>query len=139
MSVNKIREWILPLTSLTVALTALWYNTWRNEMSEHNRNVRTAGFEIIKELSRLQLVANYAHYDQDDKQGNPITGWGQILLIEDLAMVMPEPVQTQAAKLHEQWEKHVEHLVESEKDNDAVIAEISHTRELVLVSLKNLH
>lgn len=134
----KIREWILPLISLCVALSALWYNTWRNEMSERNRNVRVAGFEIIKELSGLQLVANYAHYEQNNNQGNPITGWSQILLIEDLAMVMPAPVQQQAKKLHEQWETHVGQLAESEQDNDAVIAEILHTREVVLASLKDL-
>lgn len=134
----KIREWVLPLTSLAVALTALWYNTWRNELSEHNRNVRAAGFEIIKQLSGLQLIANYAHFDHDAKQGNPIAGWSEILLIEDLAMVMPEPVQKQANILHEQWEQHVDQLVDNEKDSDAVSAQISQTREAVLDSLKEL-
>ena len=135
----KFREWILPLTSLAVALTALSYNTWRNEKSEQNRNVRVAGFEIIKELSALQLLANYAHYESDSARGNSIAGWSQILLIEDLAMVMPVAVQLQAKKLHEQWEAHVETLAENEQDNDAVISEISRTRELVIGSIKELH
>ncbi|GAA5174249.1 hypothetical protein GCM10025771_03530 [Niveibacterium umoris] len=134
----KIRELILPLTSLFVAFSALWYNTWRNEMSERNRNVRAAGFEIIKDLAALQLVANYAHYAPDGNRGNTIAGWSEILLIEDLAMVMPDGVQRQAHKLHDQWEVHVGQLQESEADNDAVIAEISNTREIVLSSLKDL-
>ena len=135
----KFREWILPLTSLAVALAALSYNTWRNERSEQNRNVRAAGFEIIKELSALQLLTNYAHYEKDSARGNSIAGWSQILLIEDLAMVMPVAVQLQAKKLHEQWEAHVETLVDNEQDNDVVISEISRTRELVINSLKELH
>jgi len=56
-----------------------------------------------------------------------------------MAMVMPSSVQQQAQKLHEQWGVHIGQLVESEEDNDAVISEISRTREAVLVSLKDLH
>ena len=136
---NKLREWIIPMTSLAVAFTALWYNTWRNETTEQNRNVRAAGFEIIKELSALQLVANHAHYDHDSQKGDLITGWSHILLIEDLAMVMPSSVQKESIALHEQWETHVGQLTENEMDNDAVIAEIALTKAAVLQSLKKLH
>ncbi|MCG8509145.1 MAG: aldehyde ferredoxin oxidoreductase C-terminal domain-containing protein, partial [Rhodospirillales bacterium] len=34
----------LAVISLVVALTALGTNTWRNELTEYNRNIRHAGF-----------------------------------------------------------------------------------------------
>lgn len=135
----KIREWVLPLTSLAVALSALFYNTWRNEKSEQNRNVRAAGFEIIKELSALQLIADFAHYEQDSLRGNAIAGWSQILLIDDLAMVMPSNVQMQAKQLHEHWGAHAQSLGENTKDNEIIVDAIAKTRQLVILSLKDLH
>jgi hypothetical protein len=37
----------LAVISLCVALSALGYNTWRNELTEHKRNIRQAGFEML--------------------------------------------------------------------------------------------
>ncbi len=136
---SKIRDWIIPLTSLAIAIMALSYSSWRDELSEQNRNVRVAGFEIIKELSALQLVSNYAYYDQNDTQGNPIIGWKHILLIEDLAIFMPLPVGEQANKLHDQWTAHIDQLAENKINNDAVVAEIVNTQKAVLASLKALY
>jgi hypothetical protein len=136
---SKIRDWIIPLTSLAIAIMALSYSAWRDELSEQNRNVRVAGFEIIKELSALQLVSHYAYYDQNDTQGNPIIGWKHILLIEDMAIFMPLPVREQASKLHKQWTAHVDQLAENKSNNDAVVAEILNTQKAVLASLKALY
>ena len=42
----QLRNNAVALISLAVALSSLAYNTWRNERTEHNRNVRTATFEV---------------------------------------------------------------------------------------------
>ena len=44
------------VVSLLVALTALGYNTWRNEQTEQNRNIRQAGFEMLLHIGELQRI-----------------------------------------------------------------------------------
>ena len=44
---EQLRSNAVALISLTVALSSLGYNTWRNERTEHNRNIRAAAFEIL--------------------------------------------------------------------------------------------
>jgi len=57
------------LISLVVALGSLTYNTWRNERTEHNRNVRTAAFELLTKLAELERVVFLAQYDRDVCRG----------------------------------------------------------------------
>ena len=70
---------LLAIISLVVALSALGYNTYRNELTEENRNVRFAGFSLLQELAEMQQLIDYAHYDKDAVKGNPITGWQHLL------------------------------------------------------------
>ena len=93
----------MALISLVVALSSLGYNTWRNERTEHNRNVRTATFELLGKLAELERVVYLAQYDRDAAAGNPRTGWTYVLLIRDLAQVMPAPVPGRAAQLQRVW------------------------------------
>lgn len=44
---QQLRNNAVALISLAVAIGSLGYNTWRNERTEHNRNVRTAAFELL--------------------------------------------------------------------------------------------
>jgi hypothetical protein len=48
---QQLRSNAVALTSLLIALTSLGYNTWRNEHTEHNRNIRAAAFEILTKLA----------------------------------------------------------------------------------------
>ena len=57
---QQLRSNAVALISLAVALTALGYNTWRNERTEHNRNIRVAAFEVLTQLGELQVVVNSA-------------------------------------------------------------------------------
>ena len=49
---QQLRNNSVALISLVVALTSLAYNTWRNERTEHNRNIRTAS-EVEKQLDKI--------------------------------------------------------------------------------------
>ena len=51
------------IISLLVAPTALGCNTWRNEQTELNRNIRRAGFETMVNIGELQRVTYLANYD----------------------------------------------------------------------------
>ena len=93
----------LALVSLLVALTALAYTTWRNELTESNRNIRRAGFEMMVHVAELQRIAYLAHFDQDEVGGNPRKGWVEVLVIKDLAAFMPATEQVRSEKLYAAW------------------------------------
>jgi hypothetical protein len=100
---QQLRDNAVALISLVVALSSLAYNTWRNERTEHNRNVRTAAFELLTKLAELERVVFLAQYDRDVAGGNPRTGWTYVLVIHDLSAVVPAPVPAQAAELQRVW------------------------------------
>jgi hypothetical protein len=105
---QQLRDNAVALISLMVALGSLGYNTWRNERTEYNRNIRTATFELLGRLSELERVVYLAQYDRDAGGGNPRTGWTYVLLIRDLSSVVPAPVPDKATQLQktrgENWE-----------------------------------
>lgn len=114
---DHIKQNLLAIISLVVALSALSYNTWRNELTEQNRNIRAAGFEVLVHLSRLQRIAYLAHYDKDRQNGNPRSGWTEVLVLRDFCNLMPEPLPTSAQNLFIAWR---DNWAELETDEIAV-------------------
>src|SRR5256884_9706867 len=100
---QQLRDNAVALISLVVALGSLAYNTWRNERTEHNRNVRTAAFELLTRVAELERVVFLAQYDRDAAGGNPRTGWTYVLVIRDLSAVGPPPGPAQAAGRPRGW------------------------------------
>lgn len=47
---QQVRRNLVAIISLVLALLSLSYNTWRNEVTEYNRNIRQAGLEILVTL-----------------------------------------------------------------------------------------
>ena len=109
---GQVKRNSVALISLAVALSSLGYNTWRNEQTEANRNIRAAGFRLMSELAELQQVVFLAHYDMDEQGGNPRVGWTHVLAIRDLAYPMPESVDMAAGQLHSAWEVNWEQIDE---------------------------
>ena len=89
----------LAIISLLVALIALGYNTWRNEQTEHNRNVRQAGFEMLVHIADLRRIVYLAHYDKDAEGGNPRKGWAKVLVIQDLGQLMPSTARMRTSEV----------------------------------------
>ena len=100
---EQLRRHSLALISLLVALTALGYNTWRNELTERNRNIRHAGFEMMLHIAELQRITYLAHIDKDIQSGNPRKGEVAVLILRDLARLMPEFVQNRSQALLQVW------------------------------------
>ncbi len=100
---QQLRNNAVALISLTVAISSLAYNTWRNERTERNRNVRTAAFEVLMRAGDLERVTFLAQYDRDRNAGNPRTGWTDVLAIRDLSALVPGPVPARAAELLKAW------------------------------------
>ena len=59
---RQVRENAVALISLLTAVIALSYNTWRNENTESQRNIRQASFHVLESLGELQEVADYRYY-----------------------------------------------------------------------------
>ena len=128
--------------SLFIALSSLGYNTWRNETTEYQRNVRHAAFKVIDNLGELQSVVNAMVYSQQHADDDWIDGWGRVLAIETLGSVMPEPIPAQSLRLKEIWMQHFEELSagrETAQEADVKIAaQIDATKSAVLKVIAEL-
>ena len=143
---RAFRDNLVAITSLVVALSALGYNTWRNERTERNRNVRVAGVEILKEIGSLQeIVAQVSSGDDDlpgatphDPRGRLRMGWVDVWTLNDMAAVMPADVTREARELEAAWEADVEELPTSEASSQRINTAIEELRQATLASLRAL-
>ena len=135
---QQLRDNQLAIISLLVALTALGYNTWRNELTEHNRNIRGAGFEMLMHVAELQRITYLAHYDKDPVAGNPRKGWTEVLVMQDLAQLMPESIQDRTSELTTQWQQNWERLGQEQSSVEAIDDALTALREEVLTVLHTL-
>ena len=137
---QQIRSNAVALISLAIALSSLGYNTWRNERTEHNRNIRTATFEILTKVAELERVVFLAQYDHNAASGNPRTGWTYVLVIRDLSAIAPPPVPARSLQLQQAWAENWEGLG---KDDEVAVNRIDDSigalREASLATLKSLH
>ena len=135
---DQVRRNSVALISLVVAITSLSYNTWRNEATEHNRNLRFAAFEILLKLGELQQVVFHVHYDKDFDRGNPRIGWAYVLTINDLAQVLPNAVQDSTRELLQAWSENWQGLSASKDSLDPVMRALDAARDQTLVLLHSL-
>jgi len=129
----------IALISLAVALSSVGYNTWRNERTEHNRNTRAATFEILTKLADFERVVFLAHYDRDRASGNPRIGWTDVIVIYDLAIVAPPPLEAKASALRTVWRENWEHLDgQDEAPIDRIEAAVGELRFAAIETLRSL-
>jgi hypothetical protein len=126
------------LISLTVAVGSLGYNTWRNEKTEANRNVRTAGIELLLKLGDLERVVFFSHYDRGLIEGNPRSGWAYALTIRDLGELIPNPAGASSERLVRDWQANWSRLGNSDDAAKKISASIDTTRADVLEVLAEL-
>jgi len=136
--VEQLRRNAVALISLVVAVSSLSYNTWRNEATEDNRNLRVAAFEVLLKLGELQQVVFHVHYDRDLDKGNPRIGWAYVLTINDLARILPDEMQDAAAALLQAWGENWEDLADSTVSLDIIMQALDATRSQTLVLLRSL-
>lgn len=137
--IEQIRRNLLAIISLMVAISALGYNTWRNETTEENRNTRLASFEILVQLGKLQIITDHAHYGNNNEMGNPITGWGHVAMIDDLSFLMPAPIPGMATSLKETWQTNWQGLGNDEASALKITESITDMRKSVKARLKTIN
>ncbi len=135
---NQMRQHSVALISLAIALSSLAYNTWRNEQTEANRNVRAAGIELLLKLGELDRVVFFSHYDKAEVRGNPRSGWAYILTITDLAALTSEPPVNSSADLLRVWRENWPGLGKNDSSADLISAGIDQLRNDVLSVLAAL-
>jgi hypothetical protein len=129
---------LLAIVSLLIALASLSYNTWRNDVTEQNRNQRAAGFALLQELAALQLLVDHLTYGDDHQKGDTIAGWTRVIFIGDLAHLTSPKVDEGARNLRTQWGADVGRLESSEEANKAMSRSIESLRQETLNALSGL-
>ncbi len=137
MATNRINTVFLSILSLVIALTALGYNTWRNEVTEQNRNIRAAGFEMLREVAHLQLLVDNIHYAESSPR-DPIEGWARANLLVSLGHVMPDSVAEQAKRVKQVWQKNWSELDRDQAANRNITEANRQLEQAIIVALKQL-
>ena len=133
---SQIRANIVAIVSVIVALTGMAYNTYRNEKTEINHNVRAAAFETLKNLGEAQIVVEYAHFKKDRRLGDPTQGWARLSYIRDLAQVLPAPGPAEADGLLAAWRDNIDTL---ENDKNSMIKITDEIQRLRLTTIDILN
>lgn len=131
---QQLLENAVAIIGLLVAVTALLYTGWREETTEKNRTLRTAGFEVLKHLGELQIVVNNAYYTKADPQ----LGWGHVTLISDLSELLPQPVPRNIEQLVQEWSENINKISTNEAAVTAVSETIDTSRKEVLETIRYL-
>ena len=151
---NQIRNNAVALVSIVIAITALAYNTWRNETTEEQRNIRFAAFRVLEDLGEVQEVVDSRYYylafgGEIAGEGElRIRGFGSVAMIHDLMGLMPPPGPDAGRNLQELWMTHFSALdqldasgnhtapaTEAEKE---LTGAVNRARAAVLEVLRNL-
>ncbi|RLV61662.1 hypothetical protein D5018_00660 [Parashewanella curva] len=125
--------------SIILSLIGFSYNVWRLEVTEQNSTIRTASFELLKELSELEQLIYLLHYDKNTKDGSPRKGWVKVGLIRDLSPLAGEEVEQMSNKLMSTWSNNWNSVENSRQATDSVITAIDKTRESINKTLASLH
>ena len=128
----------LSIISLAVAITALSYNTYRNELSENNRNIRYAGFEVLRELSHLQRLIDQNYHKESGTSGEAISGWEHVNYIYDMSYLVSNEVLQASVALKQSWGENWEKINASAQSNAEVSQSINQLRNSVRDTITNL-
>ena len=122
---------------LLIAVTTLLYSGYRAQINQANQTARSAGFEVLKSLNRLQMIIDAQRYTSEDKPSF-LEGWTQVLLIDDMSAFIAPKVQKQATILHQRWQNNFESL-QTKKSNLLLTEQINTTRSTLKLAIHNLH
>lgn len=151
---KQIHDNAVALISLFIAVSGLAYNTWRNETSEEQRNIRHAAFTVLEDLGTMQEVVDARYYylargDEISSEGElRLKGYGSVLMARDLMGLMPGSAPGAGEMLRKTWIDHFDSLDDvnaqgrrtemSVKAKDAIDDAIQESRETVLAVIESL-
>lgn len=122
---------------LFIAIATLVYSGYRAELNQENQTARSAGFEVLKALNTLQMIAD-AHRYTPKTAPSYLDGWTQVLLIDDLSDFIAPGVEKKAENLHTAWQQNLDNL-ESDDANREITGAIKNARTSLKEAIQNLH
>lgn len=136
---EQLARHAVALLSLFIALSGLAYNTWRNETSERQRNVREAAFVSLTALAEFQQLIDRRYFGGERGEASRIEAWGRIALVRDLgSLVSPQSAQ-RADAAFDTWQAQAAALDQGSTRAEALIAaSLRDTREQLLADLRQL-
>ncbi|MBD1390868.1 hypothetical protein IC617_15655 [Neiella sp. HB171785] len=135
---NDLKQQWVGVVSLFIAVTALAASQYRSDVTEHNRTIRFAAFEMLRELGALQQLVHQTHFGEQPPTDYNLQGWNHVLLIRDFSVLMPPPVPQHTEQLFAQWQQHWPTLATDRDSNDAISHQITATRNAVTQLVKAL-
>jgi hypothetical protein len=135
---QQLQKNLIALISVIIAITALSYNSWRNELSEDNRNVRAAGFEIMREAAQLQYFIDVTTYSDSAMDEEVIQGWVSVNLMVSLAELMSPEVLAKAQGLRKTWASNWSQLANDKAANVTVTEAVNQLVDEVRQHLRSL-
>lgn len=142
-SASSLREqfrnnW-LALLSLVIALFGLGYNTYRNETTERQRNVRDAGFVVLGALGELQQLADTRFFGGERSQANRIAIWGRVVLVRDVSELVSASAKSRGDELFETWSGNAAAFDDGDAAAEKAFADATRkARSQVLADLRRL-
>lgn len=135
---EQLRRNAVALISLFIAITSLGYNSWRNETTEAQRNVREAAFEMVRISATLQRDLFLQRYSQDSESWH--RGWSSVISLQTLARLLSEDVLRASENLHRIWSDQAARLrsanrSEADSAEAAVNAAIEQLTELLIAQI----
>lgn len=134
---DQLRTNWLAIFSLAIALFGLGYNTFRNETTERQRNVREAGFIVLDALGELQQLADTRFFGNERSESNRIAIWGRVTLVKDIAGLVSNEAQTDADALFQVWSSHASDFDAGKSEAEKALTDA--TREVRAQVLSDLH
>jgi len=134
-----VRQNALALVSLFIALFGLGYNTWRNETTEHHRNVRQSAFIALDALGEVQQLADTRFFGAEHSEANRIAIWGRVTLVRDIATLVSADTAERADALFTAWSGNAAAFDNGDAEAErAVAVAIREARAQVLADLQRL-
>lgn len=131
--------YITAILGVLFAVIGFSYNAWRLEATEDNNNIRTASFEVLKELSELEQIIYSGFYDRNISEGSPRKGWVKVGLIVDLSSLISDSVKLRSIELHQTWSEHWNLFSSQQTSTDRLISDIDEIRSEIKLVLKTLN
>jgi hypothetical protein len=135
---QQIKTNLVAIISLVTAIGGFTYNNWRDHQNEVHQNIRSAAFEVLKDLGELQTIVNYAHFQSNSAKGNPIEGWKHAINIRDLSRLLPNTSMQASTQLYQVWQDNWESISTNAASEQRVSQQIAQARSSVLNSIDNL-
>jgi len=127
----------IPILILSMAILSLSLTSFQAQTREQNQTTREAAFEMLKRLNHLQFIVDKEYYGEQNKE-RYLTGWSDVMLINDLSIFTTQNVHRDSKALLDLWQKEFKNF-HKEDINKKLSEAIKLTRKSLKMTIKSLN